>query len=270
MLGASFATFSIPSIHSQYRAASLLRLDILESRLNAKARVCSVATSPSYSRTIELVESWCDSAMLSNESALELQGLYGDCDLILDDRPWDVRYDMSKCTWTWVKHVLSRLGYKRREQGIGLHIRWGDVSLNPGTPTDTPGIDWLRPERSTPIDLAARLLRKMRKCGVRDELSVYMEWHNTTMLSGLGEPYRIVDTGDDIQDLIDLASNRLLILDISSWTVLAHQMADGGISVVPDTDLFDIDWYDNGVNHVLRWRQLLSISCSKLIALLDS
>jgi hypothetical protein len=130
-----------------------------------------------------------------------------------------------------------------------------------------PSGDPLTPLRSTPIDKGAELLRKIRECGVRDELSVYMEWHNKTMLRGLGEPYRIVDTGDSLDDLIDLASNRLMILDVSSWTVLAHQIADGGITIVPDTDGFFISWHDNGVNHVLRWNELLSIPCSDFLAL---
>jgi hypothetical protein len=83
-------------------------------------------------------------------------------------------------------------------------------------------------ERSTPIDVAARLLRRLRGCGVEDELSVHMELHNATMLEGLGGVYRLVDTGDSVADLIDLASNRIMVLDVSSYTVLAHQMAGGG------------------------------------------
>lgn len=265
MLGASFATFSVVSTHiSQYRAASLLRLDLLETQLNPETKICSLTSSPSHARTMELVTSWCDNVALGDAHAFELQGLWSDCGIILDDRPWDVRYDMSRCTWKWVKHVLSNLGLKKRAGGIGLHIRWGDMSIS------TPSNDPLRPERSTPIDKAAQLLRKMRECGVQDELNVYMEWHNETMLSGLGEPYHIIDSGDSIDDLLDLAANRLLILDISSWTVLAHQIAEGGITIVPDIDLFGIDWYDNGVNHVLRWNELLSIECADLSNLLGS
>jgi hypothetical protein len=265
MLGASLATFSIISTHiSQYRAASLLRLDLLETPLDAETKVCSLSTSPNNARTMELVNSWCNNVALGDAHALELRGLWSDCGLILDDRPWDVRYDMSKCTWKWVKQVFSKLGLKKRREGIGLHIRWGDMSIS------TPSNDPLRPERSTPIEKAAELLRKMRECGVQDELSVYMEWHNVTMLSGLGEPYRIVDTGDSIDDLLDLAANRVMILDISSWTVLAHQIAEGGLTIVPDIDLFSIDWYDNGVNRVLRWNELLSIPCSDLSSILSS
>jgi hypothetical protein len=266
MLGASFATFAVVSTHSsQYRAASLLHLDLLETRLDAEARLCSLSASPSYHQTLELVESWCDNATLADAQALELRGSFSECGLILDDRPWDVRYDMSKCTWKWVKHIFSMLGPKKQRRGIGLHIRWGDMSIS------TPWNDPLTPERSTPIEKGAQLLRKLRECGVQDQLSVYMEWHNATMLSGLGEPYRIVDTGDSIDDLLDLASNRLLILDISSWTILAHQIAEGGITVIPDTDTFSsITWYNNGENHVLRWHELLSIPCSDLSLLFGS
>jgi len=265
MLGANLSTFSVTSDHiTKYRAASLLRLDLLETRLDAETKICSLTRSPSYARTMELVTSWCDNVTLGDVQARELRGLWRDCGLILDDRPWDARYDLSKCTWKWVKHVFSNLGLKKRTGGIGLHIRWGDMSIF------APAEDPMRPERSTPIDKAAQLLRKMRECGVQDELSVYMEWHNVTMLSGLGEPYRLVDTGDSIDDLLDLASNRLLILDISSWTVLAHQIAEGGLTIIPDIDLFNINWYDNGENHVLRWNELLSIECSDLSNLLGS
>ena len=211
---------------------------------------------------MELMNGWCDNVTQGDAQSLELQGLWSDCGLILDDRPGDVHYDMSKCTWKWVKHVFSNLGLKKRKGGIGLHIRWGDMSA-PTYATIHP-TDPLTPERSTPIDKAAQLLRKMRECGVQDELNVYMESHNTTMLSGLGEPYRIVDSGDSIQDLLDLSANRILILDISSWTVLAHQVADGGITVIPDVDRFGINWYDNGMNHVLRWQELLDIPCAEL------
>jgi len=266
MLGATLSTFSVVSTHlTQYRAAEIVHLDLLETRLDANATVCSVESSPYYVRTTELIEGWCNNPDLREAQALELRGYFSNCTVILDDRPWDVRYDMSKCTWEWVKHVFSALRTKKQAGGIGIHVRWGDMSIS------TPENDPITRERSTPIDVAAQLLRKMRQCGMQDELSVYMEWHNTTMLSGLGEPYRIVDSGDSgLNDLLDLASNRVMVLDISSYTVLAHQIADGGITIVPDIDLFGITWHDNGVNHVLRWGELLSIPCSDLDTLLAS
>lgn len=262
MLGADFSTFSVISTHlTQYRAASLLKVDLLGTELPKGSKVCSIASSPHEARTAELMGSWCNN--VTHEAyAQELQQLWSDCNLIIDDRAWDVRYDMSKCTWKWVKHVFTALGLKKRRGGIGLHIRWGDIS-----------VQTLPPERSTPVNLAAQMIAKMRECGVQDELSVYMEWHNDTMLSGLGEPYRLVDSGDSIDDLLDLAANRVLILDISSWTVLAHQIAEGGISLVPNVEGYDgyaIPWDDNGMNRVLRWNELLDISCNEFSLLLDS
>ena len=264
MLGASLSTFGVVSTHNtQYQAAELLHLNLLETSLDAGAKVCSIATSANYTRTTELVTSWCNNVTEGDAYAAELQGLWSHCDLILDDRRGDVHYDMSKCTWKWVKHVFSNLGLKKRTGGIGLHIRWGDMSV----PTyKEAASDPLTPERSTPIDKAAQLLRKMRECGVQDELSVYMEWHNDTILEGLGEPYRIVDN-DSVDDLLDLSANRIVILDISSWTVLAHQIADGGITIIPDHDGFGINWYDNGVNRVLRWQEILDIPCAELSTL---
>jgi hypothetical protein len=260
MLGASFQTYGVVSSHT-YRVAEQLHLDILENPLDVGGKVCSFINSPGYFRALELVEAWCNDKD-AHGHAVEMRGLFSDCDLILDDRPWDVRYDMSKCTWRWVRQIFSNsVGLKTPRKGIGLHKRWGDMS------TLTWSNDPLTPQRSTPIDKAADLLRKMRECGIHDELSVYMEWHNTTMLRGLGEPYRIVDTGDSFDDLVDLASNRLMILDLSSWTVLAHNIAAGGVTVVPDIDQFSITWDDNGVNNVLRWEELLTVPCSELLTL---
>ena len=207
MLDAIFATFSVPSEHTEYRAALFLQLDLLETPMNANVntRVCSVTASPHHARTLELMERWCNDSTLAEKHALELRGLYTECDLILDDRPWDVRYDMSKCTWKWVKHVFSRLSHVKREGGIGLHICWGDLS------NTTLSYDPMIPERPTPIDKAAQLLRKLRKCSMQDELSVYMEWHNAMMLKGLGKPYRILDGNNAIDNLIDLTLNQLML-----------------------------------------------------------
>jgi hypothetical protein len=268
MLGGTFATYGVVSTHlTEYRAAEILHIDRLENHLDAGTCICSLSASTGHQRIPELVEGWCDAYMnvtLADEHALELQGFFRNCDLILDDRDWDVRYEWSKCTWKWVKHIFTNLGLKKRKGGIGLHVRWGDMSV--GTPIDDP----MSPSRSTPIEKGAEMLRKLRQCGMRDELSVYMEWHNDTMLAGLGEPYRVVDR-DSIEDLLDLAANRLLILDIGSWTILAHQIAEGGVTIIPDIDLEGvINWYDNGVNHVLRWHELLSIPCSDLAILLSS
>ncbi|KAF9528298.1 hypothetical protein CPB83DRAFT_894556 [Crepidotus variabilis] len=261
ILDADFATFGLQSEHP-YRVASLLHLDLLEHPLTVESKVCSISALPTYSRVHNLVESWCNNPNADSEHAVELRESLKDCDLILDDRPWDVRQDMAKCTWKWVKQVFSKLGVNKQAGGVGIHIRWGDMAS--GGDSKDPKT----PERSIPIEVAAKLLRKMRECGVDDELSVYMEAHNLTLLDGLGEPYRLVDTGNDINDLVDLASNRIMVLDIGSYTAIAHQISDGGVTVVPDVDEFGISWHNIGPNTVLRWNELLSISCSELSTLL--
>jgi len=268
ILDASFSTIPVFSSHiTLYQAASLLQIDRFEHPLPADTTICTVTEAGHYDRTMELIESWCDSATNATameEHAQEMRDFYSNCGLVIDDRPWDARYDMSKCTWPWVKRIFTKLGFRQRSTGIGLHVRWGDMSVS--TPDNDPLTDY----RSTPIDVGARLLRKLRKCGVHDELSVYMEWHNDTILRGLGESYRVVDnTGDAIGDLLDMASNKIMILDVGSYTVLAHQIAEAGLTIVPDTSEFGINWHDNGLNPVLRWNELLSIQCSELTAILN-
>lgn len=266
MLDADFTTFPLVSDH-QYRAASLLGIDRLQRPLAADTTLCAVSATLPQQQIMELIDSWCSTTRTdpthAEERAAELRQYFAGCGVILDDRPWDVRSYMSVCTWQWVRQIFSKLGLRDRQRGIGVHIRWGDMSIF------TEESDQLTRWRSTPIDVAAQLLSKIRSCGVKDELSVYMELHNTTMLEGLGERYRIVDTGDSVADLIDLASNRIMVLDIGSYTTLAHQMAEGGLSIVPDDGDSVINWHWDGVNRVLRWNEVLSIPCEDLSNIIE-
>ena len=118
MLGAEFSTFSIISTHlTQYRAASLMKVDLLGTELPKGSKVCSIAWSLHEACTAELMENWCNNEAHGEAYAQELQQLWSDCNLIIDDRAWDVWYDMSKCTWKWVKHVFTALGLKQRRGG---------------------------------------------------------------------------------------------------------------------------------------------------------
>ena len=72
MLGASFATFGVISEHN-YKSASVLQLDLPETSLDPGSKVCSVAYSPNYARTVELVTSWCDNVTQGDAHARELQ-----------------------------------------------------------------------------------------------------------------------------------------------------------------------------------------------------
>jgi hypothetical protein len=263
MLNADFATVPVASAHSTgYRSASLLAIDRLPYQLSADTTVCSVSATMGQQQVMDLINDWCPATRHDPERAetraTEIRPYFTGCGVILDDRPWDARYDMSVCTWKWVRRTCENVGFRDRNDGIGIHIRWGDMFISPNEG------DPLTRLRSTPIDVAAHLLRKLRSCGIRDELTVYMELHNTTMLEGLGEPYHIVDSGDSLADLLDLAANKIMVLDLSSYTVLAHQTANGGLTIIPDEDGFGIDWYDNGLNQVLRWGEVLSAPCAEI------
>lgn len=66
-----------------------------------------------------------------------------------------------------------------------------------------------------------------------------MEHHNkgnSTFLSDINHFYTLVDTGEDVDDLLDLAENDVLLVAGSSFTALAHAMARGGLTLVPDDD----------------------------------
>ncbi|KAF9527669.1 hypothetical protein CPB83DRAFT_855821 [Crepidotus variabilis] len=264
MLGASFATTGRQSEH-HYQVASLLNLDMLENQFETAGKICSLMSLPNPSLISEGMETWCNDPQLADsKQAAHIQDVRSSlekCTIILDDRPWDVRQDLSRCTWEWVKQVFSKLGGERRQRGgIGIHIRWGDMA-------NGQSYDHKTPHRSIPIEVGARILSKIRGCGVQDELSVYMEAHNSTILDGLAEfqPYRLVDTGDDINDLLDLAANRVMILDVGSYTAVAHQIAEGGISVVPEVERFEA----TGYNSVLLWDELLDLTCDSILSLLD-
>jgi hypothetical protein len=59
-----------------------------------------------------------------------------------------------------------------------------------------------------------------------------------------------------------------MVLHLSRYTVLANQTANGGLTIIPDEDGFGINWYDNGLNPVLRWQEVLSIPCSDMYSAL--
>jgi hypothetical protein len=112
MLDADFATFPLLSEHN-YRSASLLGLDRLPWPLAANTTLCAVSATLAPHRVMGLIDTWCSSTRtdrtLAQERAVELQQYFVGCGVILDDRPWDVRYDMSMCTWEWVRRIFSSL-----------------------------------------------------------------------------------------------------------------------------------------------------------------
>mgnify|MGYP001588724344 FL=1 len=107
--------------------------------------------------------------------------------------------------------------------------------------------------------------------------------HNSTILEEVAHPFTLVDSGKDLTDLVDLcvlppmsrsptatlmflcisplrAANEVLVVAGSSYTELAHQMARGGLTIVPDKDGNRRYWTQTGTHEVLKWNDLSSSS----------
>lgn len=80
-----------------------------------------------------------------------------------------------------------------------------------------------------------------------------METHNDTMLAELEHPYVLVDSGKDLTDLRDLTSNDVMIVGGSGYTMIGHQIARGGMTIVPQDDGSPRWWRETGTNVVLTW-----------------
>lgn len=118
---------------------------------------------------------------------------------------------------------------------------------------DFPG-DPRNPDRSIPIPTANAVLSGLTACLGPLSVRLYMENHNATMLADITHPYTLVDTRDDLGDLLDLASNDVLVVSGSSYTTAAHQVSRGGITLVPDLETHQERFWDEfGTNEVLQW-----------------
>ena len=68
--------------------------------------------------------------------------------------------------------------------------------------------------------------------------------------------FTLVDTGDDMADLVTLAEQEILIVSGSAYTSMAHQAARGGLTIVPDYDSTERWWRTTGTNSVAPWQEI--------------
>ncbi|KAK4702233.1 hypothetical protein P7C70_g3991, partial [Phenoliferia sp. Uapishka_3] len=175
------------------------------------------------------------------------------CSVILNDQPWEYDPQMCECTW---RHTTRLFGNPvprlvSRKTTVGLHIRWGDMAAG-GFGGDT------REEyRSIPISRANEVIHGLEECLGHLSLRIYMEAHNSTMLEEIDHPFLLVDSGRDLDDLLDLTSNEVLIVAGSGYTMMANQMARGGLTVVPNFDPNARWWETTGTNKVLKWKDFV-------------
>lgn len=102
---------------------------------------------------------------------------------------------------------------------IGIHLRWGDVAQQQG-----------KIQRNTSLDIRSISIQDVNKAYSHihfigcpcQKIKVYIE-NNPGFVPDtfVFEDFDVVDSGDDLRDLIDLAQNDILIQGASSFAVLA-------------------------------------------------
>lgn len=114
-------------------------------------------------------------------------------------------------------------------------------------------------DRSIPLPTANRVLSTLEACLGPLDVKVFMENHNATILHDLTHRFTLVDSGSDLDDLLDLAKNEVLVVAGSAYTTTAHQVSRGGLTVVPDTEEHqERYWSLVGTNSVLKWGEVSS------------
>ncbi|GAQ90758.1 hypothetical protein KFL_006810040 [Klebsormidium nitens] len=121
------ARLIIPGIQSDhgYTPADLINRAINSSwELPSNPTVCRATMLLPAGEIEKILEAWCDSR--DDELGKTLLRVYESCHVILDDRPWEVSYAFSRCTWRWTRKVLlgsESEGVKTTKGSVGLHLR---------------------------------------------------------------------------------------------------------------------------------------------------
>ena len=172
---------------------------------------------------------------------------------------------MLSCTLDWLHKRLQpttpRIAAHRIS--VGLHVWWGDVKDDPGIYVDSKiSTGLLRRERVVPLDTAENVVNRIKECGPYMRLRVYMQRGNKTLLQALGDNMTVVDSGDAFNGLLGMADNHVLIMAEGSYSMLAHQLSTGGVTVVPTpgspTGTIGCAWELCGTNKVYTFENLES------------
>jgi hypothetical protein len=196
---------------------------------------------------------------LTQEQEDMLHSMYGGCDVIIDRSDLWINYDYARVTGQWLRSTGLNLNMAS-SGGIHIHIRWGDVA---------PGGSFhheLNDVRSMPMGEINNVIKKLRDCGVRDKIQIFMQNHQAERLAGADFEYTVVDTSDDIRDLNYLASGRFLLLSFSSYGPLACQLAKGATIIVDRRGEGGIGWSKavERTNRLLYLDELNSTQCSDI------
>lgn len=206
-------------------------------------------------RLEQLIPSICRSTLLPERilDALHLSH----CQDIFHNITDELHQDLNDCMSGFYRDALSiEPTYSRStELKIGIHLRWGDKKNSDLSvlSQDHP-LDW----RSISPQMAILALQNIETIGCGShQVKIYMK--DGIAIQGL--PYPIIDSGNDIDDLIDYMSNDVLIQGCSSYPILAT-FAVGNKIVRTSTPLHKKYNQDNSkTNQIFGVHEKIVISC---------
>ena len=137
-----------------------------------------------------------------------------------------IRENYNDCVSEWYNSIITKTeewkNFDRDLDGcvrIGIHLRWGDVATSGGRIGPQTKVDSFRSISINDINKAFSNLKligcRCRKIFIYIENSPGIE-HNTFIF----DDFTVVDTGNDLNDLIHYAHNDILIQGRSSFPVL--------------------------------------------------
>jgi len=256
LLDMELAILPTPSWHGYAVADFINKGSINEGKKFNLGQVCMLGEVLPDATTLHLLDLYAKGNAASlMEGMSRYRKAFESCTTVVDERPWDYRPDLAGHTSTLVRDLLAPRAPHNSEQPceIGLHIRWGDM-------VNTTGYDVLRPERSIPIEVAKSLLDSLYQCMPADtHLSVYMEKASSEELSKLNRTHTLVDSGNDLEDLLRFSTSDILLGSGSGFTMLAHEVSWHGLTIGPAASMAKL-----GTNAYLTYKDALAASASKL------
>jgi hypothetical protein len=252
--------FDKPNSTHGYEYGSILRgigCDNLSSKINTIEPTCRLNSS----HVEDILPQICDKLMPSFR-VLEMLSV-SHCTDIVHEVESELHADFNDCMLPFFQKNLLPFQptySQSKNLHIGIHLRWGD--LGQVGITELSRNSTLN-KRSIPIRMAIQALENIHTVGCGNhEVKIYVKTvYTIEKVKVDGLPYRIVDTGDDVSDLVDYMSNDVLIQGESYYPVLAA-FAIG--NKIIRTDKASLPMYDQRflqVNQVFGVNEKIRISC---------
>ncbi|GAA5826919.1 hypothetical protein JCM11251_002162 [Rhodosporidiobolus azoricus] len=196
-------------------------------------KACSLQDHLSGEDRAALVVSWCEGKPAAAELLEKIEKNLVGCQAILDAQRWEVHEEFNGCIHRWTRETLGappNTPWNPTHVTVGIHIRWGDSA---GEFRGSMHLD----------DVNRALGDIYNQFGEENVyVTIAMEKHEDKiikMVETKGRKPRIVDSGDGIQDMRELANNNIMLLGGSSYAAEAHLIAPRGLSIVDPNVKYD-------------------------------